>query len=248
MIEAAKVTQDALLGGRVRFHQARDGYRAGMDAILLAAACDAKPGDRVLDVGCGAGAVMLAAATRLAETRFVGIERDPAALSLALQNIALNGFTDRMEAILGDVAQPFSNLGLQPVDAALCNPPFFDDPSALRGPAPAKAGAWLADAGLEGWIGFLIKAVREGGTITLIHRADRLGDILSLFAPKVGSIQIRPIHPFANAPAKRVLVRGVKTGKAPLKVLPGFVLHDRNGDKHTAEADALLLGDALPWT
>jgi tRNA1(Val) A37 N6-methylase TrmN6 len=247
MIEAAKVTQDALLGGRVRFHQARDGYRAGMDAVLLAAACDAKPEDRVLDVGCGAGAVMLAAAARWAETRFIGIERDPAALALATGNIALNGFADRMEAILGDVAQPFSNLGLQPVHAALCNPPFFDDPAALRGPAPAKAGAWLADAGLEGWIGFLIKAVREGGTITLIHRADRLGDILSLFTPKIGSIQVRPIHPFADAPAKRVLVRGIKTGKAPLMILPGFVLHDREGGKHTSEADDVLRGTPLPW-
>jgi tRNA1(Val) A37 N6-methylase TrmN6 len=105
----------------------------------------------------------------------------------------------------------------------------------------------LADAGLEGWIGFLIKAVREGGTITLIHRADRLGDILRLFAPKIGSIQVRPIHPFANVPAKRVLVRGIKTGKAPMSILPGFVLHDRESGKHASEADDVLRGTPLPW-
>jgi tRNA1(Val) A37 N6-methylase TrmN6 len=247
MNQAAKVTEDALLGGRVRFRQPAAGYRAGMDAVFLAAACDARPGNRVLDVGCGAGAVMLVAAARLAETRFVGVERDSAALALALENIALNGSANRMEAIAGDVAFPFARLGLPPFDAALCNPPFFDDPAALRGPSAAKAGAWLADAGLEGWIGFLTKSVREGGVITLIHRADRLGDILRLFAPKIGSVQIRPIHPFADAPAKRVLVRGVKTGKAPLEVLPGVVLHGRSGSKHTLETDAVLLGGALPW-
>ena len=70
--------------------------------------------------------------------------------------------------------------------------------------------------GLAAWTDFMLKAVREGGTLTLIHRADRLGDILGLLTPKAGSFRIRPIHPFADQPAKRVLVRGhPQTGKAP---------------------------------
>ena len=247
MNQADEVTEDALLGGQVRFRQRATGYRAGMDAILLAASCDAKPRERVLDVGCGAGAVMLAAAARLAETRFVGIERDPDAVTLALENIALNGVADRVDAKGGDVSEPFSRLGLEPFDAALCNPPFFDDPMALRGPAPAKTGAWMADAGLEGWIGFLTKSVREGGSITLIHRADRLGDILRHLTLKAGSVQIRPIQPKRDAPAKRVLVRAVKTGKAPLRLLPALILHDNEGEKHTAQADAIFRGAALGW-
>src|SRR5690606_42053318 len=76
---------------------------------------------------------------------------------------------------------------------------------------------------------------------------DRLDDILSLVAPKAGSVQVRPIHPFADAPAKRVLVRAVKTGKAPLRLLPGLVLHER-GRAHTPAADAILRGAAaLSW-
>lgn len=241
------VTEDALLGGRMIFRQPRDGYRAGMDAALLAAACDASAGQRVLDVGCGAGGALLAAAARRADTLFVGLERDEAALGLARENITLNGLDDRVTAARFDVAEPFARLGLEPFDAALANPPFFDDPGAIRGPSTAKRGAWIADAGLEGWILFLTKAVREGGTVTLIHRADRLGDILRLFAPKIGSIQLRPIHPFAEAPAKRVIVRGVKTGKAPLRLLPGLILHDRGAGKHTAETEALLRGASLAW-
>ena len=105
-----------------------------------------------------------------------------------------------------------------------------------------------ADGGLGAWIGFLIKAVREGGTITVIHRADRLGDILRLLSPKAGSIQIRPVQPFADAPSKRVLVRAVKTGRAPLRLLPPLVLHGRDGAKHTPEAEAVLRGEtALSW-
>jgi len=245
---AAETTHDAVLDGRVRLSQPARGYRAGVDAALLAAACDAADGQRVIEAGCGAGAALLAAAVRRPGAHFTGIERDPAALALARENIATNEMAERVDAVAGDVGLRFSGLGLQPFDAALANPPFFDDPDALRGPAEARRGAWMADDGLEAWLGFLTKAVREGGTITLIHRADRLGDILAGLATKAGSFQVRPVHPFADAPAKRVLVRAVKTGKAPLSLLPALVLHERDGGKHTDAAEAILRGRAaLAW-
>ena len=154
-----------------------------------------------------------------------------------------------VEVVEGDVTAGFKSLGLTPFDAAICNPPFFEDPKALRGPAPEKRTAWMADEGLEAWVGFLMKAVREGGTITLIHRADQLAELLSHLRPKAGSIQVRPVHPFADAPAKRVLLRAIKTGKAPLALLPPLVLHERDGAKHTARAEAILRGQAdLGWS
>jgi len=243
------ITENAVLDGRVRLLQPERGYRAGLDAALLAAACDAVDGARALEAGCGVGAALLAAAVRRPGARFVGVERDSAAAALARRNVALNGLSDRVEILQGDVAQPFRSLGLPPFDAAFSNPPFFDDPQSLRAPAPAKQGAWMADDGLAAWIGFLVKAVREGGTITLIHRADRLGDVLALLAAKAGSVQVRPVHPFADAPAKRVLVRAVKTGRAPLQILPPLILHDRDGGQpHSAAAEAILRGAAaLGW-
>lgn len=218
-----------------------------MDAALLAAACDAGPGDRVIEAGCGVGGALLAAATRRPTSRFHGLERDSDAAELARDNVALNGLADRVEIVTGDVQAGFRTLGLPVFDAAISNPPFFDDPDALRAPSPAKSGAWMADGGLAAWTGFLLKAVREGGTITLIHRADRLADILALLAPKAGSFRIRPIQPFADVPAKRVIVRAIKTGKAPLALLPALVLHDREGG-HSAAAEAVLRGEAgLEW-
>jgi tRNA1(Val) A37 N6-methylase TrmN6 len=243
-----ETTEDLVLDGRVRLRQPARGYRAGVDAALLAAACDAGAGARVIEAGCGAGAALLAAAIRRPGARFTGVERDPDALALARENIALNGLADRVEAVAGDVGLRFSGLGLAPFDAALANPPFFDDAGALRGPAAERRGAWMADDGLEAWIGFLSKAVREGGSITLIHRADRLADILAALAPKAGSVQVRPVLPFADQPAKRVLVRAIKSGKAPMRLLPALVLHDREGGKHTAEAEAILRGAAaIEW-
>ncbi len=242
------VTEDQLLNGRVRLRQPARGYRAGMDAALLAAACDAESDDRVLEAGCGAGGALLAAATRRDAARFTGLERDPTAAALARENAGLNGLSDRVEVIEGDVRAGFKTLGLAPFDAVMANPPFFDDPGELRAPAPEKTGAWMADGGLAAWTGFLLKAVREGGSVTVIHRADRLADLLAQLAPKAGSFRIRPVQPYADQPAKRVILRATKTGKAPLVLLPPLVLHDRSGVKHTAEAEAILRGEAsLPW-
>jgi tRNA1(Val) A37 N6-methylase TrmN6 len=247
--ERDQTRESFLLDGGVRLIQPKVGYRAGMDAALLAAAVGAKPGERALEAGCGPGAALLQAAKRAPDALFTGLERDPAAFQLARRNIALNALETSVEAVRGEVETRFSTLGLKPFDIAFANPPFFDDPSGLRGPHPAKRGAWLADGGLEAWTGFMLKAVRENGRILLIHRADRLADILALLSQGAGSFRIRPIQPFTDQPAKRVLVQAVKTGRAPLILLAPLVMHERGGGKHTPEADAILRGEAaLGWT
>lgn len=238
------VVENALLGGRVRLRQPAKGYRAGMDAALLAAAVTAKSGERVFEAGCGAGAVLMQIAARRPGVVLAGLEREAPAADLARQNADLNGVADRTTILTGDVADGFRPLDLVPFDWAVSNPPFFDDEGALRAPSPGKRAAWIADDGLEAWTDLLMASVRDGGRILMIHRADRLADILSLLGDKCGSFAILPIQPFADQPAKRVLVRAIKRGKAPLVLLPALVLHDRSGAKHTAEAEAILRGEA----
>ena len=242
-----ETTVDTLLGGRVRLRQPKTGYRAGMDAALLAAAVEARAGERVLEAGCGAGAALLQAAVRSPGARFVGVERGAAALAWAQESVALNDLAGRVEAIPGDVGAGFASLKLEPFDAAFANPPFFDNEGALRPPHPDKRDAWMAEDGLRAWTRFLLKAVREGGRVTVIHRADRLADLLTLLSDTGGSLQVRTVQPFADAPAKTVRVRAVKTGRAPLVLLPPLVLHERGGG-HTAEAEAIMAGEAsLGW-
>ena len=242
------VDERAVLGGRARLLQPVRGYRAGLDAALLAAAVDASPGERALEAGCGAGGALVQAALRHPGLRLVGLERDPDALALARRNLVLNGLGERVEAVAGDVGAGFGAAGLARFDAAFANPPFFDDASALRAPAPERRGAWMADDGLAAWCAFLLDAVRDGGRVTLVHRADRLDDLLSGLAPRGGSLAVRPVHAFGDAPAKRVLVRAVRGGRAPLRLLPPLVLHARGGEGPAAEAEAVLRGEAsLGW-
>lgn len=240
--------ESALLGGRVRLLQSHDGYRAGMDAALLAAAVAAKPGQRLIEAGCGAGAVLMQIAARRPGVALTGVERDPAAAELARRNAVLNDAlhdtANRTTIVTGDVAAGPGLLAVPPFDWAISNPPFFDDPNTLRAPAPGKRGAWMADDGLAAWTGFLLKSVKDGGRILMIHRADRLADILALLGDKAGSFAILPIQPFADAPAKRVIVQAVRSGRAPLRLLPALILHDRSGAKHTPEAEAILRGEA----
>lgn len=239
--EHLEVDERPWLGGRVRLRQPVRGYRAALDAALLAAFTPAACDQSVLEVGTGAGAVLTAIGQRCPGRTLTGIERDPIMADLARQNLALNGLEGQI--LTTDIADGFRALGLDRADWVIANPPYFDDPNAMRPPADSKRGAWMADAGLQGWIGFMLAACQDRGGLALVHRADRLADILGLLGEKAGSFVILPVHPFCDEPAKRVLVRARRSGKAPLRLMPPLILHDREGDRHTRQADAILRGE-----
>lgn len=238
----ANAVESRLLGGRVCLMQPERGYRAGMDAALLAAAVEARSGERLIEAGCGAGAVLMQVAKRRPGVSLTGLEREADAAGLARWNAAMNSAP--AEIVSGDVSAGFRVLELERFDWAVSNPPFFDDANALRAPAEGKRAAWLADDGLKAWTEFLLAATKDGGRIVVIHRADRLADLLALLGAKAGSFAIRPVQPHADEAAKRVLVQAVRGGKAPLRLLPPLVLHDRSDAKHTPEAEAILRGEA----
>ena len=237
----AREEAGAFLGGKLTLNQA-SGYRAAIDPILLAASLDLKPGAHALEFGCNAGAAILTAAFLHPQARFTGVERDPAAAALARENIVANAVEDRVTLINGDALDWKPD---KPVDAVFFNPPYFDDPSALRAPAPSRQAAWINDAGLQAWIAMGLKRLREGGRMTLIQRADRLGDILGALRDKAGGVTVLPVHPRAEAPAKRVLVSAIKVSRAPMRVLPALVLHQDGHGAYMPETDAILRGEAL---
>ena len=249
----ADATFSHLLSGRVKLAQPVNGYRAGMDAALLAAACAGicagkKRVNDALELGCGAGAALLSLKARCPDLRLTGIEREPGYADLARGNVMLNQ-ADGVAIMTGDIAAGFRAFDQARVDLVLGNPPYFDDPDQLRAPPEAKRPAWIADDGLGAWLDFAMAAVRDGGDIVFIHRADRLADLLSGLGARCGSFMVRPIQPFAGKDAKRVLVRAQRLGKAPLRLLPPLVLHDGGARKHTDEVEAILRGEAvLGWS
>lgn len=242
-------TVSHLLGGRVKVMQPMKGYRIGMDGALLAAACAGlETRGRALELGCGAGGALLSLKARCPDLAVTGIEREPVYAELARRNAALNGMDVRIvEGNIGAGFRAFSP-PLPRFDLVFSNPPYFDDPTLLRAPHTAKRPAWIADDGLQAWLDFAVAAARDGGEIVFIHRADRLGDILTGLSAKAGSFRVRAIQPFADSDAKRVIVAAKRLGKAPLRLLPPVVLHDNGERKHTPEVEAILRGEAvLGW-
>jgi len=197
-VSADDVTHDGFLGGAVTVVQPARGYRAGMDAVLLAASLAAKDGESLAEAGCGSGAALLCAAHRLAGCAFTGFEREADALARAGQGIAANGLQGRVSVGAHDVADRPADLENR-FDQSFCNPPFFD-PAAVRAPAPGKEAAYLAETPLRAWILFLHHITKPGGRITLIHRAAALADLLELLAPRAGEIEILPLRPAPAAP------------------------------------------------
>jgi tRNA1(Val) A37 N6-methylase TrmN6 len=245
------LTCDAFLGGRVHVRQPRAGFRSGLDAVFLAAACPARDGDSVLEAGCGAGAASLCLLARVPGASVTGVEIDPDLAALARDNANENGVSNRFDIVAADVAASWANLetsGLRrdAYDHVMANPPFFSQarsrPSAHPGKNRARA---MADGGLEAWVRFLAAAAKPSGTCTVIHTAEALPELLAAFARRFGGLRIAPLHPKADAPAIRVLICGTKGSRAPLSIAPGFVLHEKDGTPTPAASAILRDGCAL---
>jgi tRNA1(Val) A37 N6-methylase TrmN6 len=247
---SAEVTEDALLGGKLRLKQPRSGHRVGHDAILLAAACPARAGERVLDLGAGVGAAGLSLARRVEGTEIALVEVDPVLAGLAAENARLNGLETRVSSMVLDVAAParaFAAAGLAPETAArvLMNPPFNDPVRQRASIDPQRRLAHVRSGGtLPAWVKTAARLLRPRGTLTMIWRADGLAEVLQALASAFGAATVLPVHPGEREAAIRVLVRATKASRAPLVLLPGLVLNDASG-RPTAQAEAVLRGDAV---
>ncbi len=239
-------TEDRLLDGRVLLRQPRDGFRAAIDSVLLAAAVPAVDGESVLEPGAGAGAAALCLATRVAGSRVVGIELQPALVRLAGDNIRLNRLQRAVDIMVGDLSRPPPRLVPGAFDHVMINPPHLAADRADPPPDPAKAAAHVEGAaGLADWLGFALGMLRRKGTLTMIHRADRLDEALSGLHGRAGEIVVFPLWPGRGGkPAKRVIVRARKGVATPMRLDPGMVLHEDDG-RFTPEADDVLRGAAL---
>lgn len=242
-----ETTADVFLGDRLTVRQPRSGYRAGVDAVLLAASVRNLPDGpaTLLDAGAGAGTVGLCAAARLPHLNVVLLEREPALARLAAENSAAIGFSARVRAVTARTASPaaeLAGLGLvaESFDQCVANPPFHDDGAgtAARDPLKAASHAMQADA-LEDWARFMARMVKPGGRATLVHKAEALARILDVMAPRFGAMIVFPVFPRAGEAAIRVIVSGIKGSRAPLTLKAGLVLHGP-GQDFTPEATAIL--------
>jgi tRNA1(Val) A37 N6-methylase TrmN6 len=241
---AADLTDDRFLGGRLSLLQPRRGYRAATDPVFLAAAVDARPGQSVLDLGCGAGAASLCLAARVPGLRIAGLERQPDYAALARENGRRNGLA--LDVVEGDLARMPEALR-RAFDHVIANPPYLARASGTAAGDAGREAAQREETPLPVWIDAASRRLSDGGWLTLIHEAARLPELLAALDHRLGSAAVLPLAPRAGRPASRVLLQARKGGRGPFRLLPPLVLHegdahDGDRDSFTAEVQAILRG------
>jgi tRNA1(Val) A37 N6-methylase TrmN6 len=240
--DGASLSEDSLLGGRVRLRQPVDGARVSIDPVFLAAAVPVEPGELVLDIGCGTGAAMLCVAARQPQCRVVGLERQRELVRIAGDNLILNGMEQRASVMVGDLLQPPPRISAGAFDHVMANPPYLDRGRANAVANPGRAEATVeGDAALGDWIRFALSMVKPRGTVTLIHRADRIDAVLGQIAGRAGEVVVFPLWPGQGRPASRIVVQMRKQIAAPARLAVGLILHEPDG-RFSAAAEAVLRG------
>ena len=229
---------DTFLDGRVRVAQPDTGFRAGLDAVMLAASVPARSGETALELGSGVGTVSLCLAARVPGVVTIGVEQDADLVRLAGENAAANGVDARF--IAADIFALPTELK-RDFDQVFCNPPFHGEGQVS--PDAARARALMDGGRLSDWLKLGLQRTVSGGYFTAILRADRLNEALAAL-PDRGTCAF-PLWPHAGEAPKRVIVQARKGSSAPFALLPGLVLHSADGG-WTTESDAILRrGEAL---
>lgn len=237
-------TRDAFLGGTLTLVQPASGFRAGVDSVMLAAAVPARAGERVLELGSGAGVAALCLARRVEGVAVTGLEIQADLAALAAENAAANGLAGRVRFRAGAVEDPPPGLAAEPFDHVMMNPPFFVEGTDDAPPDPGKRLAHIADAAaLARWVTCARTCLAPKGRLTAILPAERLPALLAALAKGFGGIGVFPLWPRAGAAAKRVLVGAQAGSRGPFALRPGLVLHGA-GTGYTPAAEAILRGGA----
>ncbi|MBR9763424.1 MAG: methyltransferase [Rhodobacteraceae bacterium] len=241
------LSADRFLGGRLILQQPLKGYRAGVDPVLLAASVQARPGESLLDLGCGAGAAALCAGRRLSGLVLHGLERQPVYAALARRNASGNGL--EMQVHEGDLAAMPEALRQAQFDHVIANPPYFRRDASTRAVEPGREGALGEETPLATWVEAAAKRCKPGGTVTFIHRAERLPELMTAFAARLGSLELKPLLPRQGRESQLVLLRGRKNGRAAFRLHAGLLLHaaaahDGDREDYTPEASRILRDSA----
>jgi tRNA1Val (adenine37-N6)-methyltransferase len=221
----------ALVGTGLQIIRARSGYRHSVDAILVAHAADPKPGERILDLGAGTGAITLLLAAKAPACSVVGLEIQEAMADRARRAVRLNGCEGRVAIATGDLRRPAACLPRAAFDLVVCAPPYFPAGSGHLSPVPEVAAArHEICCTLEDVARAAAYALAPGGRFWIIHRASRLTDLTTaLAAHGLGLSLLQPVHSRAEAPATFILARATRAAPSPPTLLPPLILYSGPG-------------------
>ncbi|MCR4435006.1 MAG: tRNA1(Val) (adenine(37)-N6)-methyltransferase [Clostridiales bacterium] len=215
----------------LRLIQRKDGFRFGMDAVLLANFADIKKGDRVIDLGTGTGIIAVLLAGKTEAGTVVGLEIQPEVARMAERSVRLNGLEDRVKIVVGDIKKCHEYFGRAKFNVVITNPPYIPNGGGLVNPSDTKAVSrhelkcTLEDVVAAG-SGLLV----PGGQFVMVHRPERIADIICLMRSfKLEPKYLRFVHPSPYKKPNLLLIKGMKGGRPELKMMAPLYIHDEKG-------------------
>ncbi len=236
-------TYDAFLGGLVHAHQPAKGYRAGVDAVLLAASVPVRADERVLELGCGVGVPSLCVAAREPRVKITGVELQPEYADLAEKN--------GLDVVRTDLRDLPAHLRNRQFHHVMMNPPYFDRAAGSAAPDQGRDVAMGGDTALADWVRIGTSRLAPKGYLTMINRIERLPEALTAIDHRLGSIRVLPIAARTQRAPHLFILQARHSGRAPFVMLPALVMHEgasHDGDResYTAQLRGILRnGDTL---
>jgi len=211
--------------------QSTDTFRFGIDSVLLADFAPVRKGDKVLDLGTGNGVIPLLLAGKREPGLIHGLEIQPRLVDMARRSVALNGLTDLITIIEGDLCSPPESLVPGSYDLVVSNPPYLPAGGRLNLRPEVAIARHELKCTLHDVLRTGARMLRHRGKLALIYRTSRLVDLLAAMrAESLEPKTLRFVQPAAERAPTMVLVLGVKGARPHLNILPPLLIYDKEGN------------------
>ncbi len=237
-----KWTLDGLFEGKVKLFQPSNGYRFSVDAPILASFVRVKPGERLIDLGTGNGVILIIIGKKYSQIKELwGIEIQKDLFELAKENVKMNGLSERIRVIEGDVREIDHHFSPQSFQVVISNPPYYPTSSGRINPENKKAMARHEILGtIEDFLNATSYLLKEKGRCYFIYPTKRAITLLvEMRKRRLEPKRLRFVHPKPEEEAKMVLVEGIKGGREGLVVEPPLYIFDQKGS-YTEEMTPII--------
>jgi tRNA1Val (adenine37-N6)-methyltransferase len=223
---------DDLQVGGLTIIQKKNGFRFGMDAVLLSDFAKSHPAKCTLDLCTGTGIVPLLLSAKTTIPTLCGLELQQDIADMASRCVSLNHLSDRIHIQCGDLRRAESFYGVRCFDSITCNPPYIPVGSGLRNPSDTKTiSRHELFCTLEDVISTSARLLTQTGRLFLVHRPNRLVDVLALMRSyRIEPKRVRFVHPTVQKEPSLVLVEGLLYGKAELRIAPPLFVYGEDGN------------------
>lgn len=222
---------DDLQRNGYRIIQNRDGFCFGMDAVLLSGFARVKEREHALDLGTGTGIIPILLEAKTPGEHFTGLEIQKRSADMARRSVELNGLSNRISIVEGDIKEAVSMFGRASFDVVTSNPPYMTGSHGLVNPELPKAIARHEIlCTLEDVISQAAGLLRENGRFYMVHRPFRLAEIMTVMVkyhlePK----RMKLVYPYIDKEPNMVLIEGLKGGRSRITVEKPLIVYKEPG-------------------